>query len=433
MYLTLGGTINEPENADNDRKAFLVQVPPTVMAICLVTWTLKVPSRTSGESKQNSWASLKRIHFAGAFSLSTAIAALCAVIDLGGNQTPWKSPWIIVISATGAVAAIAFVLTSAKASEPIFPLRLLGNHAALTNYMVTLFQVTAQMSLMLAVPLYLQATTGASVATAGAYLVPTFAGNLLGGLISGSWMKRTGGCKEPTVLGPFLALGGTTMLLLTCNGDTHPAKSAFLFPTSVATGMISSSTFVALAAGVRGEDIAVSASSIYLFFNIGAIAGVSLGGALFQAGLRSSLAKSLGHRRRRRGVLNPVLGSPKRAESKRRLCEKHRRTSTTSKKSKQTSGAIWCQATCKHSIVLMLSEIRPKTPREPYKTDKQRSIRHHLLFSISVLRSCKQGYEPKKRVIVDGPFCNVAIPAAPRRHKQTCSLSIGSAWCREHS
>lgn len=161
------------------------------------------------------------------------------------------------------------------------------------NYLVVWLQVTVQMSLMMAVPLYFQATKNASTAAAGAYLIPAFVGNTLGGLASGYWIRKTGRYKWPTVLAPILSIGCSVICLLVWKGDTSIVDSTLTFPGGFATGLISSSGFVGMAAAVAPEDVAMAGSGMYLFFNIGAIAGASAGGAVYQQGLKTNLAKDL--------------------------------------------------------------------------------------------------------------------------------------------
>ena len=58
-------------------------------------------------------------------------------------------------------------------------------------------------------------------------------------------------------------------------------------------GLLSSSAFVGLAAGMREEDQAVTTSGMFLAFNIGSIAGVSGGSAVLQDVLKGSLERTL--------------------------------------------------------------------------------------------------------------------------------------------
>ncbi|KAB8532567.1 hypothetical protein FH972_025512 [Carpinus fangiana] len=277
------------------RWAFLVQVPPMFVAIGMVAWSLRLPvpssaATTEGESQ---WAKLKRVDFFGAISLLITILAICLALDLSGQGFSQNSTYVYVSLGVGFVASIIFVISAKLVREPIFPLKLLIQWNAVSNFAVILLSTTSQMSLMSTVPIYFQATSHASTAAAGAYLIPAFAGNTLGGLLSGYWIKKTGRYKAITVLAPLLALLCSVLLILTWKGRTTPAESTFIFSGGFAMGIILNSAFVGLVANVAEEDVAIAASGMYLFFNIGSISGVSAGSAAMQAALRSTLESSL--------------------------------------------------------------------------------------------------------------------------------------------
>lgn len=204
----------------------------------------------------------------------------------------WSSPTVIGIIIAGAVSAVLFILSAKRASEPIFPLRLIAHYALAINCAVILLQVINQMSLMMSVPLFFQAVKNASTGAAGAYLIPAFVGNASGGLLAGYWIRKTGLFKWPTVMAPVLSIC-CMLLCLTWDRHTTIFQSLFIFPGGFAMGMISNSAFVGMAAAVAPEDVAMAGSSMYLFFNVGAIMAASSGAAVWQTGLKSNLRAAL--------------------------------------------------------------------------------------------------------------------------------------------
>ena len=283
-----------------------MQAPPMLIAIVLVLYTLKLPSAETTESK---WLKLRRVDFIGAFFLTAAILAICLLLDLGGRQhMQWNSSWMIGIFIAGLVASIAFITTANFITEPIFPLHLLAHWVVVSNYTVTLLGVATQISLMTAVPLYFQATANVSTAVAGLYLLPAFVGNTLGGLLTGYWIRKTGRYKITTILGPILALGCMVLVAFTWNGYTSPMESIATLPGGFAMGIISSSTFIGLIAGLDEKYMAIAASGIYLAFNIGGVVGVSAGNAVSQRTIRSSLERDLrGYENREKVLCDPIL------------------------------------------------------------------------------------------------------------------------------
>lgn len=84
------------------------------------------------------------------------------------------------------------------------------------------------------------------------------------------------------------------MLLISFwHGDTPPWQCLFVFFGGLATGIAHSAIFVAVTAGVGEEKMAIAGSGLYLSGNIGAVAGVAAGSALFQTSLRRYLFASL--------------------------------------------------------------------------------------------------------------------------------------------
>lgn len=258
----------------------------------LVQWRLRVPSK-SGDADQTKLEKLRRVDFVGAFCLCLAVFSICFVLEVGGQKVPWNSSTVYTFTGVGLLASIAFVISATQVQEPVFPLRLITHYDVVTNYLILILQIIVQISLMMAVPLYFQATKRASISETGLYLLPAFAGNTLGGLLSGYWIKGTGDFKLPTVLSPILALCCMTLCFLRWNGNTEAWESLYIFPGGLATGIITSSAFVGVAARVPKQDLAVAGGGMYLCVNIGGVAGASIGSAVHETALRMSLNEAL--------------------------------------------------------------------------------------------------------------------------------------------
>ena len=274
------------------RLAFLIQVPPVVIAIFLVQWQLHLPSKDF-DKEISTWKKLKRVDFVGAFFLCYAIFAGCFILDAAGEKYTWDSPEMLSIIISGISSLAFFVVTAQRVSEPIFPLRLLKHFGLVTNYMIVLLGCISQLSLMMSVPLYFQATKQANTAAAGAYLIPAFVGNTLGGLLSGFWIRKTGQYKAPAVLAPVLSASCMCLCLFLWNGNTSVVESVYIFPGGFAMGMVTSAAFVGITAAVQPADVAIAGNGMWLMLNIGAIAGASSGAAAYQGTLRSGLQKAL--------------------------------------------------------------------------------------------------------------------------------------------
>lgn len=128
----------------NSQRSFLGQCPPTLLALALVAWKLKIHCPTSNPA-ETSFTKLRRVDFLGAIFLSLSIICGLLVLDLGGQRMPWTGPMILFLFGGSLVALNIFLLVEAFwAKEPIFPLRLLLNRDVITSYTNLGFQTGAQ-------------------------------------------------------------------------------------------------------------------------------------------------------------------------------------------------------------------------------------------------------------------------------------------------
>lgn len=270
----------------------MIQIPPTVIGILLVQWRLKLQPTAVTDAEDSAWTKLKRIDFIGAFFLCLTIGSWCFVLDVMGSEAyTWSSPIIIACMVVGSVAAVAFIVSGHYAAEPIFPLSLWVKRAVITNYFIVLLVVVQQISLMASVPLYLQATSKVSQAEVGAYLIPAFFGNTIGGLIAGYWTKHTRTHKPVTLFGPLMGVLAMVLCLTIWTGKGRVSfwESLIIFPGGFGNGAVASSAFIAMTAGITQAETGIAAGGMFLFFNIGAIAGVSVGSATYQGTLAKAL------------------------------------------------------------------------------------------------------------------------------------------------
>lgn len=86
---------------------------------------------------------------------------------------------------------------------------------------------------------------------------------------------------------------GYILLSVYWHGHTNLWESFYIAPGAFGTGVISSSLFVYLAAGVDESQMAIASSGLYLGQNVGALLGVSLASNVLFNVLRSGLERRL--------------------------------------------------------------------------------------------------------------------------------------------
>jgi MFS family permease len=253
----------------------------------------ELPGPKHINTSQSPLEKLKRIDFRGAFLLTTTVLSICLILDLGGSRIPWTSHWITVLIGTAAACSVSYVIFARSTPEPIFPIQLATQPVVFKHYLLILSQAIAFNALMVYVPVYFQVVSLASTSEAGMFLVPAFLGNTLGGLFAGAYIRRSKRFK-PLNLGA-LASGLLSMISLWIfwNGKSSPWLALLTFPLGFGMGALFNSVFVGLATQVQEQDVAMATSGLFLFFNLGAVAGVSGGSAVFHSALREWLGRLL--------------------------------------------------------------------------------------------------------------------------------------------
>jgi hypothetical protein len=125
-------------------RTFLCQCPPTLIAIGLVEWKLRVPP-SKFVKEEDARAKLNRIDWVGAVSLGLAILCPLLVIDLGGQKYAFSDPFIISTAVMAVVSGAIFLIQEKYfAKEPIFPLHLLTHYTVVTSYAILFLQTFSQ-------------------------------------------------------------------------------------------------------------------------------------------------------------------------------------------------------------------------------------------------------------------------------------------------
>ncbi|PYI11253.1 efflux pump antibiotic resistance protein [Aspergillus sclerotiicarbonarius CBS 121057] len=252
------------------RWSFLLQGPLSAVAALLVIWKLKL---TSPVTEKN----IRRVDLLGTFLLAIGIITTTVVLDQAGQSFAWASLSTAILATTSVSAFVAFVLVELYvAPEPIFELRILRKPNVTPSYLIGALQISAQVGMMFSVPLYFQVTSQASATVAGGHLVPAVIGNTLGGLIAGTFIRRTGHFKVLLIVAGLVASITYLLLFLRWNGHTGFWESLYIIPGGLGTGFASASAFVSMTAFLLPQEVAMATGGYILLFSFAMTAGVTV-------------------------------------------------------------------------------------------------------------------------------------------------------------
>ncbi|KAL4922108.1 major facilitator superfamily domain-containing protein [Aspergillus aurantiobrunneus] len=297
VSMTLGRSIGGPvggilTDTIGWRWAFLLQAPLLGLAAILVTIQLKLVGHAASDASTGS--KIGRVDFKGAVLLATSIAAVILLLDQGGKSFAWTSLPTLVLAGGGILTLVLFVHTELYlAAEPIFNLQILKRPNVAASYLVSSLQAAAQVGMMFTVPLYFQVTARASSTVAGAHLIPAVAGNTVGGLTAGFFIRSTGNYKPVLALAGLIACISYFLQFLRWNGHTGFWESLYIIFGGLGSGSASSATFVSMTACLEPQEIAMATGGYLLLLNFAITAGVTsnytLLGAEFKRQLQSQL------------------------------------------------------------------------------------------------------------------------------------------------
>lgn len=266
------------------RWAFYVNLPVGLFALTAVAVGVRLPAVRRTEV---------RIDWAGAGLLTTGVLALTLIGSWGGTAYGWASPQVLGAAGAAALATALFVRVERRAVEPLIPPALF-RHRAVTEALVLGFLLGALMLALIGyLPQYLQFVQGASPTAGGLLLLPLMLG-MLGSQLATARLTARGGGRRYPLLGSAVALLGT-LLLLTLGADTaRPLASALTVVAGAGIGLVLQSTLLATMAAVPPRDMGAAMGSVMLFRTIGGSLGMAALGAVYTAGLSSSLTGALG-------------------------------------------------------------------------------------------------------------------------------------------
>ncbi len=256
------------------RWVFYVNLPLGLLA--LAGLNLRMPAAASGRRD-------RPFDAAGAGMLAGATATLMLACIWGGTRYAWDSPTILAL--IGATIGLAGALAAhvRRASDPIVPLGLLRT-PVVAIASAGMFLATASLfAVTVFVPLFLQATTGASPTQAGLLLIPMMLALTLSTNIAGRNIERTGRYKRFPVAG--LALMTVSLALLTA-AASHPSPVTTGIGIAVfgfGFGMVSQVLIVAVQNSVNPRELGIAMATANFFRGLGGAVGTAVLGAVFAA------------------------------------------------------------------------------------------------------------------------------------------------------
>ncbi|HET7559652.1 MAG TPA: MDR family MFS transporter [Limnochordia bacterium] len=195
----LGGWITD---SISWRWVFYINLPVAFVALVMVYYALpKVRV-----------ASKHAIDWFGAVLLSAMLVALLLGFTWGGSTYAWTSWQELGIFALSAVLMLAFILYELRVPEPVVALEMFKNGIFNSTMVISLMIMMAMFSAMLFLPIFVQGVLGFSATNSGYIMTPMMLSFIVGSVIAGALLTRTGKYKVQSLVGAVLLMIGTWLL-----------------------------------------------------------------------------------------------------------------------------------------------------------------------------------------------------------------------------
>ncbi len=263
------------------RWVFYVNLPVGALAFFALAARLPAPKREPARHP---------IDVLGALLLVAATAALMLVCVWGGERYAWDSVEILGLGAAAIALAMALVARERRAADPMLPLQLLGTRSVAVASGALFLATASLFSVVVFVPLYLQAVAEVSPTEAGLLLAPMMLGTTVATIVAGRIMARTGRYKAFPIIGLGLMALALALLAALADGESVPAIGAALVVFGLGFGQVTQILVVAVQNSVDRRQLGVATGATGFFRALGGAVGAAVLGAVFaaQAGIGSS-------------------------------------------------------------------------------------------------------------------------------------------------
>lgn len=237
-----------------------------------------------------------RVDYLGAALLVMASGLVVLALGWGGVRYPWRSAPILGLIAASALFWAFFAWRTARAAEPLIPLRILSLGIVRDAILSSSAGIGGFVGLSVVMPIYYEACAGMSARDSGLTLIPVMVGTVAGATLSGRLMAHLKHYK----LVPLTALGVATLAAFAAAammggaaGRSLLALNALLTIVTFGVGAMLPVATVSVQNAVDARDLGTATAAMQFFRQLGAAAIVALFAALALGGGRAELLEDL--------------------------------------------------------------------------------------------------------------------------------------------
>jgi EmrB/QacA subfamily drug resistance transporter len=264
---TLGGWLTDSWSW---RACFYVNLPVGLVAVLALHF--EFPNMKPRPSD-------KQIDWSGFAALIAAVVPLLLALTWV-PQHGWASLRVWPLLVVSLVMLAAFIANEARAAEPIIPLTLFRNSIIAVCSLCAFVLGMGMFGAVIYLPLFMQGVLGASATQSGNLLTPLMVGAVIGAIIGGQTVSRTGEYKRLGVVGSISLAVGMVLFARMTGETTHGYVVWSMVIAGIGMGLLQPVYTIAVQNVAPRERMGTATSSTIFFRSIGSTVGVAAFGSV---------------------------------------------------------------------------------------------------------------------------------------------------------
>ncbi|KAI1334615.1 MFS general substrate transporter [Xylariaceae sp. FL0016] len=279
----IGGALTQ---AISWRWCFYINLPIGGLVIFMFLVVVRLPVKTLSSGEKSLLERVKEIDLVGFATFSGACIMFLTGLQYGGTEYDWKSATVIGLIVAGLVTfGILACWFAHKGEASLIPPRLLRNRINLMITLTSFIQSGATITALYWLPIWFQAIKGASPLRSGVMILPLILSQLVGSVVCGALVQKTGYYLPEVVCGNALVAIGAGLMSTFSPDTSRGAIIGFQILVGLGRGLVLQLLVTAMQANVPKEDASIA--SAYVMFS------QFLGGAFFASIARTIFTTSI--------------------------------------------------------------------------------------------------------------------------------------------
>ncbi|KAI0020790.1 MFS general substrate transporter [Xylariomycetidae sp. FL0641] len=280
----IGGALTQ---AAGWRWCFWINLPVGGIVIFMFLVVVKLPITRLSEKRMTLRERLREIDFVGFVTFASACVLFLLGMEWGGVAYPWASAHVIALLVAGLILfGLLGVWFWYKGEKALIPPRLLRNRINIMITITAFVQSGATITALYWLPVWFQAIKGATPIRSGVLLLPLILSQLVGSIVCGLLVQKTGYYLPEVIAGNILVAIGAGLTSTFSPSTTTAAIVGFQILMGAGRGLVLQLLVTAIQANVPREDASIA--SAYAMF------AQYLGGAFFSSIAKTIFTSSLG-------------------------------------------------------------------------------------------------------------------------------------------